>query len=73
MNETLLLTIEVIIVLGAFLIGASHLGRLIGQGVIYSDQEKRTQLNICLEQNIKFQECYHGIYDRYAIFEAVKN
>lgn len=72
MKETLLLIIDVIIILGAILFGVSSIGKLIGQAVVYSDQEKRTQLNICLEREIPFQSCYHGIYNSYAIFEPTK-
>ena len=72
MKETFFLIIDVIIVLSAILIGVSYIGKLIGQSVVYSDQEKRTQLNICLERNLTFQQCYHGIYNQYVDFEGKK-
>lgn len=60
----------IIIIIIAIILG--NIVNLISRVQVYSDKEQRERLDICLDKGDTFQECYHGIFDKYANFQGKK-
>lgn len=73
MQEQILNFIATLIITLIVIFSIIHIAELIGRAQIYTDKKLREQLNICLEENETFQDCYHGIYDKYANFKGKNN
>jgi hypothetical protein len=62
--------ITILIIIAIFL-GISMFANFIGRATVYKDEEKAREMQVCLEKNVSFQDCYQAIYDSYA-FKVTK-